>query len=223
MFRFVAILMILIGGGTAGFSQTIEVTETGTVVVEPDMATVVLEISNQHKKAKKASQETDLAVRSLLDALKKMDIPTSDIKTTYINLHQLMDHNALGAKVVGFVSEHHLTVTTRDLDMLGDLIETALESGANEIHGITFDVQNRASFEAEAKVLAVQNAKSEARLLAEAAGVKLGKINYIVDGVRAEFRGGPEIAQFRSSGMTAAAGTLEISATVKLYFDLVAQ
>jgi hypothetical protein len=77
---------------------------------------------------------------------------------------------------IRYVVENTVYVKVRDLAKLGELLDAVVRSGANQINGISFDVQDRKTAEAEARRLAIENAKERAQEIATAAGVTLGEI-----------------------------------------------
>jgi uncharacterized protein YggE len=70
-------------------------------------------------------------------------------------------------------------VTVRELDKLGDLLDTVVAAGANTVNSIQFDVADKDSALKQARADAVKNAGVQAQELADAAGVKLGDIQSI--------------------------------------------
>ncbi len=109
----------------------------------------------------------------------------------------------------------------RDLSKLGSLLDASVQAGANQINGISFDVADRASAEAQARKIAVDNAKASASELAGLAGVQLGDLltinvtdsgspspMYAADSARA------------SAGTTIAAGQLVIQVDANLSYEI---
>ncbi len=54
-----------------------------------------------------------------------------------------------------------------------------MRAGANNINGISFDVENRMDAETQARKLAVEDARRKAQELAEASGVALAELQSI--------------------------------------------
>ena len=75
--------------------------------------------------------------------------------------------------------DNTVSVTVRNLDKLGDLLDAAIEAGANSIYSIQFDVEDKTEANKDARVLAVENAKMQAEDLAGVSGVTLGDIQNI--------------------------------------------
>ena len=62
------------------------------------------------------------------------------------------------------------------LTKLGSMLDTVVNTGANAINGISFDVSNKEEAMSTARRNAIDNAKRQAAEIAEAAGVELGEI-----------------------------------------------
>ncbi len=86
-----------------------------------------------------------------------------------------------------YVVNNQLEVTLRDVSKLGALLSTATSAGANNIWGINFDLADKRPLIEQARKQAIENALADAARVAALAGVKLGKIVSVSDGVQ----GGP--------------------------------
>ena len=86
-----------------------------------------------------------------------------------------------------YVVNNQLEVTLRDVSKLGALLSTATAAGANNIWGINFDLADKRPLIEQARKQAIENALADAARVAALAGVKLGKIVSVSDGVQ----GGP--------------------------------
>jgi uncharacterized protein len=75
-----------------------------------------------------------------------------------------------------YVVNNTVNITVRNLQSLGELLDTVVRAGANNIHGIQFDVDNREVAVKEARRLAIADARQNAIELADAAGVQLGEL-----------------------------------------------
>jgi uncharacterized protein YggE len=67
-------------------------------------------------------------------------------------------------------------VTVRDLDQLGELLDTVIAAGANTVNSIQFDVADKTEALKDARAEAVREAEVQAQELADAAGVTLGDV-----------------------------------------------
>lgn len=84
------------------------------------------------------------------------------------------DNDVDDVDVVGYQLTQLIQVTIRDIDTTGDMIDVALDAGANRVGSIYFEVEDRAEAVAQARELAVENAREKAEDLADLTGVGLG-------------------------------------------------
>lgn len=82
-------------------------------------------------------------------------------------------------KITGYSANTNLSIKVRDSEKVNQVIDIATAAGANQVGGITFDVDDREKAESEARIKAVSDAKKKAQESAKVAGLKLGKVvNY---------------------------------------------
>jgi len=115
-------------------------------------------------------------------------------------------------------------VTVRDLDKLGDLLDSAIAAGANSIYSIQFDVEDKTEANKEARTQAVEDAKLLAEELASAAGVELvsiDNISYYESGQVPYFQGkGGGGGGAAESAVPIQPGQLAISVTVNITYSI---
>jgi uncharacterized protein YggE len=78
-----------------------------------------------------------------------------------------------------YIVENTVFVIVRDLDLLGEILGTVVEAGANSIFGIQFDVSDKTQAISRARKAAIEDAQVKAEELAQAAGVTLGEVQSI--------------------------------------------
>jgi uncharacterized protein YggE len=69
-----------------------------------------------------------------------------------------------------------LEVTLHDMSKVGDVIKRATDAGANNVWGVSFEIENPDALRAIARTQAIDRAKHNAEELARLSGVKLGKL-----------------------------------------------
>jgi uncharacterized protein YggE len=81
----------------------------------------------------------------------------------------------------GYEVTNMVTVKIRAIDNTGAIIDATVEAGGDllSIDGVTFSVDQPDQYYAQARQLAMNDAKAKANQLAELAGVTLGKATYI--------------------------------------------
>ena len=122
--------------------------------------------------------------RAVIEALKEAGIADEDIQTDYYSVNILRDYseNADPTLITGFEIVNQLRVTVRETDQLGELLDAAVNAGANSIYGVTFYVDDQTEAASEARAEAVEDARTKAEELAAAAGMTLGPVVAISEG-----------------------------------------
>ncbi len=155
----------------------ISVNGTGKVYLVPDIAYVYIGVRSQADDVATALNENNAQAQAIANTLKERNVAAEDIQTTAFNVYPQQEYLPSGE--IGktfYVVENTVFVKVRELQNLGSMLDAVVRSGANSINGISFDVQDRASAEAEARRLAIEDAKAKAVELAANAGVELGDL-----------------------------------------------
>jgi uncharacterized protein len=167
----------------------VSVSSTGSVAADPDMATVSAGVAVEADTAKEALARNSTVMTKLIDGLKALGIAPQDIQTAAVNVEprytQAKDNRP--ASINGYRVINQVRLTVRDVKRLGEILDGAISLGANQVHGIAFDVSNAETLKDEARKLAMTNAKRRAELYATAAGAQLGSVLTIAE----EGGGGP--------------------------------
>jgi uncharacterized protein YggE len=158
--------------------HTISVTGSGKVTLSPDTADIHLGVATSGRTVKATRQQAAASMTAVIAAIKKLGIADKDIQTSWLTLQPTYDYN-VGTnppKITGYQFSNAISVTIRDLDKVGDVVDDALAAGATTLDGITFRVADEASAEAQARTAAMADAKAKAQSLATAAGVTIGGV-----------------------------------------------
>ncbi|MCS6907073.1 MAG: SIMPL domain-containing protein [Anaerolineales bacterium] len=160
-----------------GTPRTLSVTGTGKSYLEPDIAYIYIGVHTENAEAGKAVTENTTRSQKVIEALKKFNIADKDIQTTNFSIYPQQQFDSQG-KVTGviYVVDNTVYVALRDLSKIGELLDAVVNAGANNISGITFDVEDKSAALSEARAAAMADARRQAEELAKAAGVTLGEI-----------------------------------------------
>jgi len=204
--------------------HTITVSGEGKVTVSPDIATVRLGVVLERDTAKGARQAAAAAMTGVIDALHKLAIDDKDIATSTVSLNPTFDYtnNAGTPKIRGYQLSNVVTVTVRDLDKLGDVLDNTIVAGATSVDGISFDVADRAAAEAQAREAAVKDAKAKADTLAKGVGVSITGVSSMSETVQSPiFYGGmaaPAAAGAADASTPVSPGTTDVTIDVQVVF-----
>lgn len=160
-------------------TTTFDVTGEGKVTAKPDVASVTAGVSIQASSVKSAQDQINNVINKVSAALKEIKIDPKDIKTTNYSVYPTYDYSGSSQRITGYSANASLLIKVRNLDNVNSVIDTATGSGANQISGLSFEVDDKTKLEDEARQAAVDEAKKKAGQASKIAGFKLGRIiNY---------------------------------------------
>lgn len=160
--------------------------------------------------------------------MKQLDaagIDGRDIQTDNLSLSPCWDSRSNSVsgqpEITGFIATNTVVVKVCELAQLGEVLDAVVQNGANSFHGLQFGLQDMERAQNEARVAAIEDAASKARLYATAAGVKLGEVVSISDGaVRVARPLRPEADMMHSAAVPVAKGELSVTADVTVVFGI---
>lgn len=165
--------------------RVISLSGHGEVKAKPDMAMVTIGVLSQAATAREALTANTKAMEKLLTALKSAAIESKDIQTSNFSVNPRYDYgsnNTPAPRIAGYDVSNNVTLTVRNLDKLGGVLDSMVSLGSNQINGVAFSIAEPEPLEDEARKLAVADAQRKAKLYAEAAGVSLGPLVAISEG-----------------------------------------
>ncbi len=178
----------------------ISVSGRGSVTVAPDIARIEIGVEITAKTVAEARGRAADAMDAVMASLSRDGVDDSDVKTRSFNIYPQYNYpDERAPEIVGFMVNNQVSVTLRDIDAASTILDEVIEAGGDlvRVSGITFTVDEPDQFLDEARELAVADARSRAKTLADAAGVSLGNVRTISESTSSF----PE-QRFFSSGAT---------------------
>ncbi len=196
--------------------STLTVNATESVKKKPDIAYINLGVVTKGNSAEDAQQKNATQATALLEALKQQGIEEKDIETSYVNLYQDYENPNQ------YVMENTYRVTVRNIDNVGQIIDAAIQAGANQSYSLSFDIQDRDAAYLEALGNAMQSIGTKAQAVAQSGGFTIVRPQSIQEGGSSGFNGAMPMAEpaAMESGLADGAATpvtpgdIEVSASV---------
>jgi len=162
--------------------RTLSVSGSGEAMLAPDIAYIYVGVHTEDATAAEAVSANTAQTEELIQAIQEFGIDPKDIRTTNFSIYPMDRFDPAtgmpsGEKV--YAVDNTVYVTVRKLDQLGDLLDTAVQAGANTVNNVQFDVAEKDEALKQARAEAVKDAESQAQALAQAAGLSLGEIQSI--------------------------------------------
>ena len=181
-------MLVLISGPVARADDDspfprILVTGQGSIDVAPDMAVLNLTVMREAETARAALDANSSAMNDVLLAMKKEGIEARDLQTSGFSIQpryiypspKSSDHRE-APQIVGYTVRNSLTVRVRDISAVGAILDKSVALGVNEGGNFVLSNADPSAAITRARIEAMKDAIAKAKTLAEAAGVKTGKI-----------------------------------------------
>lgn len=170
--------------------NTIVVTGHGEVNAVPDIASIYFTIRKEAKTVKEAQNAVAEVEKKALELLKTNNIAEKDIKTENASFNPKYEYryssvvcNQYGCPpnpgrnvIVGYEAYESISLKVRNIDDAGKVIEGLGSLGVTELSGPNFAIDEEDSLKADARKIAIDDAKIKAKVLAKDLGIRLGKI-----------------------------------------------
>lgn len=170
-------------GSASDGGRTIRVTGSAEMQAAPDRA--VIEASVEATGDSAAAVRDELSTRSdaLRQALRDAGLNDDQLTTGRFAIRPQYDRREPGAEPAptGYEGTHTITIEVDDVEATGDVIDTAIDGGADSIGRIEYTLaeSTRESLREEALHAAVDNARDEADVLAARVDSRLGAVQHV--------------------------------------------
>ncbi len=205
-------------------SRTITVSASGRVSAEPDIVRLQAGLTTEATTARKALTDNNRVMRELIQELEREGIAEEDVQTSNFNVSPRYTRPERGgrARINGYQVSNQVSVTVREIERAGDILDTLVRLGANQMSGMAFEVSDADRLKDRAREKAMKAARRRAELLASAAGAEVGKVISIAED--APMHGPRPVAMRRAamkeSSVPIAAGSQELEARVAVTWQL---
>lgn len=205
-------------------ASELSVVGEGEVEVIPDIAQVTVGVNvARAATVEDAQQQMSKVNNSIIAAMQKLGVDKKDIKTA--NYAVYPEYSYEGARsIVGYNGDVQITIKTKKIDMVSQMVEAATAAGANNIQGTSFTVSDTNKYREEARNKAIENAREQAHKISKTLGIKLGRVTNMVesspDSVYPVYKSANAFAEgLGGASPNFEAGTQKINSVVTLYFE----
>jgi uncharacterized protein YggE len=206
-------------------APTISVVGRGEVTAPPDVVRADVGVETRERSIGEAVRQNDIAMTKVVAALEQHGVAPQDRRTTAytVDLERTPPGTAGRSEEESFRAFNQIHVTIRDLPRASEILEAAVDAGANNLSGVRFGVADERALSSIARARAVQAAQRDAETMAHAAGVELGPVLSIGETKQSSpIPRALSVVGGSSEGPPLEAGQLTVSADVTMEFGLAA-
>ena len=183
-------------------------------------------VATEKPTAAEAWDADSTLAKGIIDAAKAAGVKPQDIGTTRISMFEETDNvrqpdGTFKRERRGYRASHDLSIRTSAIEKIGSLTQTMIDKGANTFQGVSFSVAGADALRDKLGGDALRNARQKAGVLAEAGGVRLGRLLQVE---RATNPGAPRPArrntQVGASTMSVEPGTETLTEEVEATYAI---
>ena len=205
--------------------RTISVTGEGSVVLPPDTVVVTLGVQTRGAQVGPTVANNNRTAEQVIQAVTDLGVAPEDVQTTYfsISLQPRYDQFGNPTEDLTYWVDNTITVTLRDIALLGGLLGDTLARGANSVQGISYTLSDPAAALEPARQEALNDAQSQAIQLASAGGMSLGPILTVTESSSGALQGLQAYAGAQApagGAVPTTPGTLEYSVQLFVMYEL---
>jgi uncharacterized protein YggE len=162
--------------------RTVIVTGRGEVARRPDLAVLRLGAVAQAETASEAHGRVNEAVAASIERIKGLGVPAENISTAGLAIYpvyaeQQPRREPVEPRIAGYRASQTIRVELDDLGLVGRVIDSSVQSGANQFESLSFELRDDSEARRDSLQRAAQQARSKAQAIAEALGVSLGDLH----------------------------------------------
>jgi hypothetical protein len=180
------------------------------VRVAPDRVWVTIAAESRGPAPRDAQRQNADAMNAVLAKIKSSGIPADAIQTAGFTLQPEYDMVSGRRVFRDYVVRNQVVVRVDALEKAGDILASAVATGATSVSNVRFDLKDHAAAERDALREAVRDARGRVDAMAAGAGVQIDRI------VRIDEQRRPYVQPMAMAGATAAMGMRAEAPTVPL-------
>ncbi|MEK7544026.1 MAG: SIMPL domain-containing protein [Patescibacteria group bacterium] len=207
-------------------ARTVTVVGEAKSKLKSEIASFSAGVNAINDSKEKAVAEVNSKVNAIIESVKSFGIKSEDIKTQNLNIYQnqetYYEEGRQKQRPGQWSVSNSVEIKLRDVDRASALADLLAKSGANNVYGPNFALDEDSTAADALFTEAVDNARTKAANVAKAAGKKLGNILSVTEGVSAT---GPiTLLRMEGGGGGGGAGlepgTGTVSKSVTVIFEL---
>lgn len=157
-----------------GEYNTMTLSGTGEVSAVPDTAVIRLGVQTTGDNLAVIQQDNANISQAILQGLEQLGI--TEIKTFQYTIDKQYDYENNVRIDKGYSVRNIFEIRTQQLDLVGEIIDTAVNNGANVVDLVTFEVSEPELYYNQALNLAIMNSIRKAIAIAENLGIDINPI-----------------------------------------------
>lgn len=153
---------------------------TERIEADPDLAIVTGGVTTTAPTATEALRQNSEQMQRVIAAVRRAGIAERDVQTVGVNLNAQYNYegrrDGQPPRFIGYQASNSVQLRVKDIAKLGAILDSLVESGANQINGPTFTLENPDELLAQARLKTVAKAQASADGYARTAGFRTARL-----------------------------------------------
>jgi len=174
-----ALLLSAPSASTSTITPAILTSGDAIVTRKPDLAVASAGIQSEQSTASGAQGDLAAKAAKLISRIKALGVADKDLSTTGYWVGPVYSQS--GQTITGYRASEQLQVKWHNVDTVGKALDAIVQEGGATNLSVSFGLADPKSAQAEARSLAIGDARAKAQAMASAAGVRLGQVIQVSD------------------------------------------
>ncbi len=184
--RWLILVFVFISAGPVNAESEIPLLSVSGIAelkVPADQVEVDLSIVSEAKTATVALAESAKSTQLVVDALQALGLTKDEYRSGQFRIQPAWSARPKNppvnwrAEIIGFTVTSPLHIKSKQKDLIGELINTVVEAGVNQVNSVRFSLSDPRYYRQKAISVAAENAIEDAQTLALSASVTLIEVH----------------------------------------------
>lgn len=158
-------------------ADTLVVQADGTYETDPDVATMVFDVSSQDKDLQKAYGNVTASMQRIITLANTNGLKKSEVSAGTLTHAPSYDRDGRG-KPKSYYVQGEITLRVHDFSKIGPLLDGAVQDNIVDYRSLTYSLQDEEAAKERAAAEAMRNAVARANAGLAETGQKLGPVRY---------------------------------------------
>lgn len=163
----------------ASIDRSITVLGRSSVSAPPDLVLTSVGVETYAATVGEATEQSNKRMEAVIASLGELGVAEKDIQTSNFSINS--ERRGSEDTNILYRVSNMVQVKVRDLDKVSEVLDVAVQAGANQVWGVTFTIEAQKALEDEARTKAMEDARRRAEALAGLAGVELGQVLVVAE------------------------------------------
>ena len=184
LFLFAAVCLFFPGNPAAAqntdikfIADTLVIQADGTYEADPDLATLIFDISAQDKELRQTYDRASQSMQKIITLAEKNGLAKEDLTSGVLTVRPYYDGDKR-KRAKYYIVQGQVTMKIRDFSKLGPILEGSIEDGITDFRSLTYSLADEEAAKKKAVAEAMRRAVGRANAALEQKGQKVGALRF---------------------------------------------